>query len=205
MVLDESGSMGPIADDTRGAVNTYLDNLNNDAPEALVSLMAFSTVTSRMICNGVVSTLAPRLTTTNYRPGGGTPLFDAIGKAISETQEVEADSYLLVIITDGEENSSVEYTLETIKKLIAEKQNENWTVVYLGANQDAWAVGAAMGVSRGSTMAYSSTAGGVGQTMSSLSAATATRMASPDLRTDTFFADAGQSSEDYEDPDVEKK
>lgn len=204
LVLDETGSMYNIADDTRGAVNQYFEELAKETPNALVSLYEFSAVSGedvvRPLCSGVEVDVVPSLTEFNYRPRGNTPLYDAIGYAITNLETVEADKFILVIMTDGLENSSTEWTAKSIKDKIEKMQDQdNWTIVYLGANQDAWAVGASMGVSAGSTMSYASTGTGITKTMAKMSHATAHTVSSPKMSTDTFFEDAGQSKEDYED------
>jgi Mg-chelatase subunit ChlD len=209
LVLDETGSMAPTVTDTIGAVNDYFKTLAKDAPSALVSVMEFSDCfgnepTFRVLATAAKVKDVPALTTENYRPRGNTPLYDAIGKAITETETVKADRYLLVVMTDGEENASKEWRLDGIKKLIEKKQGENWTIVYLGANQDAWAVAGAMGVSRGSTMSYAQTSRGVRQTTSSLAGATASLMNTSAATTPDFFASAGQSEKDYQEPDKDE-
>lgn len=205
LVLDETGSMAPTVTDTIGAVNDYLDALTKDTPDALVSVMEFSDCFGaeplfRVHATAEKAKDVPRLTSANYRPRGNTPLYDAIGKAITETEAVEADRYLLVVMTDGHENASREWKIDGIKKLIEKKQGENWTIVYLGANQDAWAVGAALGVNAGSTMSYAQTARGVHQTTNSLAAATSHLVSTNATATPDFFAKAGQTAKDYEEP-----
>lgn len=204
LVLDETGSMAPTVTDTIGAVNDYFETLAKETPEAKVSVMEFSDcfgqeATFRVLASDVSPDAVPTLTPENYRPRGNTPLYDAIGKAITETEAITADRYLLVVMTDGHENASREWNLDGIKKLIEKKQGENWTIVYLGANQDAWAVGAAMGVAPGSTMSYAQTARGVHNTTSSLASATSHLYASNATATPDFFRDAGQTADDYAD------
>jgi hypothetical protein len=62
---------------------------------------------------------------------------------------------LIVIVTDGGENSSREFNLDAVRELIKAKETEGWTFVYLGANQDAWNVGSQFGLSKAQTMTYS--------------------------------------------------
>lgn len=207
LVLDETGSMYGTAPDTRGAVNQYFAELAQETPEALVALMEFSSMgaepTFRPLCSGVAPSAVPELTEQNYRPRGNTPLYDAIAHAILETEKVEAEKYLLVILTDGQENSSTEYTLASIKQLIERKQGEGWTIVYLGANQDAWKVGGAMGFYEGNTMSYAQTAGGVRATTRSLAHATSAHAHSDAVSTMQVFADAGQSAADYQEKETD--
>lgn len=203
LVLDETGSMSGIANDTRGSINEYFKTVAEESPDALVSIMEFSDTMGtedmfRPLCSGVKATEVPQLTDANYRPRGNTPLYDAIGKAIRDTETIKADRYLLVVMTDGYENASREWTRDKVKALIEEKENtKKWTVVFLGANMDAFAVGAAMGTN--SSMTYTSTASGTATASAGLSMATKTFLRSPQTSTQDFFGDAGQTEEDYKD------
>lgn len=211
LVLDETGSMAGVADDTRGSVNQYFRELASDFPDAIVSIMEFSDQfegesTFRPLVSGVKVTEVPQLTQHNYRPRGGTPLYDAVGKGIRDAEKVEADRYLFIVLTDGQENRSVEWDLEGVKKLISEKEaSDNWTIVFLGANMDAWAVGKQIGTQAGSTMSFISNAPGIRSTTSSLTHATKSYLSSPKKKTKDFFGDAGQTQEDYMDPSEVKK
>lgn len=222
LVLDETGSMQQITTDTIGTVNDYFETLAKETPEAVCSVMMFSDnfgaePNFRPFCRDVLAADVPKLTAKNYRPRGNTPLYDAIGKAIKDTEVIEADRYLLVVMTDGFENASREWSLATVKALIEAKQaSDNWTIVYLGANQDAWAVGGGMGISPGNTMSFQTGATGKGMRASgqSLGAATSGYVSGatgpqgplgPLGKTETFFEDAGQDAADYEDPDEKKR
>lgn len=75
----------------------------------------------------------------DYCPSGCTPLYDAMGKSISELEDVllPGDQVLVTIITDGYENSSCEYNASSIKTLVGRMREKGWTFVYIGANQDS--------------------------------------------------------------------
>ena len=125
--------------------------------------------------NVAVSTVNP-LSRESYKPNGGTNLYDAIGTTIGRIDNQLAGmdsvpSVLVVIITDGEENASSEFTLGAIKMLISAKEAQGWTFIYMGANQDAWKVGQSFGLAKGQTMSYSTAE--MADTMTTLSAATA--------------------------------
>lgn len=205
-VLDESGSMYDTAEDTRGAVNQYFETLAKETPDASVSLMKFSdqgNANFRVISQAVQPLDVPKMTEKTYVPNGNTPLFDAIGKAITETAQVEADRYVVVILSDGAENSSREWTQASVRELIQAKEaQDNWTIVYLGANQDAFLTGQMIGTSVGNTMSYAQTSGGVAATMDSLSGATVTALRSASGSTQSFFKDAGQTAANYVDPKI---
>lgn len=150
VVLDESGSMSGIQKDTIDGFNLYIDNLKkDDKGEYRVNLMKFDTShgCNFLFENATLDTV--KLTTENYVPAGGTPLYDALGKAIQDTARIadRETSVFFVVITDGEENSSRSFSRNSIFDLIGQKvRNDKWNFVYLGANQDAWAVGGALGI-----------------------------------------------------------
>jgi hypothetical protein len=102
-------------------------------------------------------------------PRGSTALFDAIvnsagkfGDALSQLPEDDRPGNVMVIIvTDGHENSSRESTIHDVKSLITQQQDVyGWEFLFLGANQDAMETGATFGLSKGSTMTYAATRGG---------------------------------------------
>ena len=144
VVLDRSGSMASCADDAVGGYNSYVAQLPGTS---LVSLTLFDSEGVDLIRDGVTPAAA-RLNADEYQPRGWTPLYDAIGHTIVEAEKRSAglDRIALVILTDGEENSSREFNREDIRKLLTAKQEQDgWLVIYLGANQDAWAVGEKFG------------------------------------------------------------
>ena len=191
-VLDETGSMNSCWDATINSFNEYIGSQRtvNDGMVCRVGLTKFSDIgrsffyantrdndpkVSQSIRNVFVQKNiqdVPTLTRSNYTPNGGTNLYDAIGKTIVDLDGAvkENQNVLVVIITDGEENASREYTSSAIKTMIDDRQAKGWTFIYLGANQNAWQVGSKLGLSKGQTMSYSTTE--MASTMSTLSMAT---------------------------------
>lgn len=153
VVLDRSGSMNSCASDAVGGYNAYVAKL----PEtARVSLTLFDSEGVDLI-RDAVEPAAALLKTDEYVPRATTPLYDAIGRTISEAEKrcVGFDRVALVILTDGLENASREFTRDDIQKLLTRKQDKDgWLVVYLGANQDAWHVGQQFGSVSGNTMSF---------------------------------------------------
>ena len=90
----------------------------------------------------------PLLTEKNYCPNMATPLYDAIGKTIvkHEKEISKGAEILFVILTDGEENSSNEYNLASVKKMIEEREGKGWTFFYMGLGPDAWVDITKMGI-----------------------------------------------------------
>lgn len=153
VVLDRSGSMQACATDTVGGYNTYVAKLPSTAR---VSLILFDTGGIDLIRDAVEPASAS-LTDDEYVPRASTPLYDAIGRTIAEAEKrsKDFDRVALVILTDGFENASREFTRDEVLKLLTRKQEQDgWLVVYLGANQDAWEVGQKFGSSSPNTMSF---------------------------------------------------
>lgn len=185
IVLDETGSMNSCWEPTISAFNDYLGSQKTAPGVCRVTMSMFSDKSSwnrkdagdkirTIYSNTPVADVTP-LSTSNYRPDGGTNLYDAIGTAIRRTEAQLAGqdtvpNVLMVIITDGEENCSKEFNVQGIKDLVKSKEAEGWTFVYLGANQDAWKVGQSFGLSKGQTKSYDTQH--MAATMASVSGAT---------------------------------
>ncbi len=152
-ILDESGSMDSCKTDTIGGYNQYIKKLQADGKDILFSLTKFDSMHITRVLDGTNVKEVPALTDKTFTPGASTPLYDAIGKTIQGTNETKRN-IVCIIMTDGEENSSTEHTKATVEKLIKEKTKQGWTFVYLGANQDAWAVGQGMGIAKGNVKNY---------------------------------------------------
>ena len=121
-----------------------------------------------MLYDNVDIKKAEELTEAVWYPRGTTALYDAIGKTINTEKANFAKlgnekpaKVLVCVVTDGLENASREFSLETIKNLIKNCENENWNFIYLAANQDAFAVGTSFGISAGNTFTYTSDSIGV--------------------------------------------
>jgi hypothetical protein len=108
-----------------------------------------------------------------FRPQDTTPLYDAIGRTlIAARQELPAGARrLCVILTDGEENASKEYSRSQIFDMIKAYENEGWTFLYLGADHDVWAAGEELGVAEHNRITFLKD--DIGQTFECLSSATA--------------------------------
>jgi Mg-chelatase subunit ChlD len=151
LVVDRSGSMASVKEDAEGGINAFLAKQAKQPGEALVTLLQFDTE-YEFLYQGVPIEQAPKY---ELNPRGMTALLDAVGRAINETGErlakmAEEDRPSLVVIvvmTDGQENSSKEFTKSQLKKMIKRQQNEfNWHFTFLGANQDAFAEAGGMGI-----------------------------------------------------------
>ena len=160
VLLDRSGSMEVCRGTTIDGYNEYLKGLRADTATAYhVSLTQFDApmAVPELTVSYIDKPLAevPALTPKDYEPGGTTPLYDAIGEVLRQVADkANGRPVLNVILTDGLENASREFTRESIKALIAEKEKAGHTFVFLGANIDSYAVGAAMGIAVGNIANY---------------------------------------------------
>ena len=152
LLLDETGSMFGKHVATIEGVNQYFDTIA-EAPDVRIALTKFDDRGYRTLHEGFSKpTDATRLTKENYTPSGGTNLFDAVAHIIHETERfvsklrdlnnvaqlLDGIGVLIVIYTDGEENSSVKQTVTSINSLIKAKEDQGWTFMYLGAEKAAW-------------------------------------------------------------------
>lgn len=148
-ILDRSGSMETCRDDTIGGFNAFLNEQKADG--GTLTLILFDHEYQLVYTNKPIADVEP-LTHKTFVPRGSTALLDAIGRAIKECKTGPTPT--VVILTDGRENASHNYTKAHIKDLITERQNNGWTFVYLGANQDAFAEAGAIGIAPTATMNY---------------------------------------------------
>jgi hypothetical protein len=155
VILDKSGSMSTKVQDVIGGFNLYLDELAKEqAVDYGFSLTLFDTVVE-MKYKGVPLASVAKLDGSSYRPSGNTALFDAVGNTVQTVSTDGFDKIITVIMTDGEENSSREWTLHAIRELIKSKEAAgNWTFVFLGANLDAFEQGANLGVPMANAVRY---------------------------------------------------
>jgi len=175
IILDRSGSMASIKNDVQGGFDSFINEQKEVDGTATVTLVQFDSQFETVYSMRDISEV-PRLLLT---PRGGTALLDAMGQTMnSEIAMVDAlndddkpEKCLFVVITDGEENSSREYTRERVFEMVEElrqKEDIDYDFVFIGANQDAIQAGGSIGVSRGATMNYAATEEGTSQMFTSL-------------------------------------
>ncbi len=159
MVLDRSGSMQSIKDDTIGGFDAFISEQGRLPGRCTVSLVQFDNVyeevyTGRDLADVPGLTLVPR---------GSTAMLDAIGRVVNATgarlaampEDGRPGTVIVGIMTDGLENASREFTYPMVKALIEQQEQAyGWTFMYMGANQDAIEVGASLGVARDRSLTY---------------------------------------------------
>ena len=157
IILDKSGSMSTIAkaaisgfNETVGGIRSAQERFK-DTQEHFVSLMIFCNCEKTMVYDRVPVADVKELTSKEYRPCCGTPLYDAMGisinalyKAIKDKEDATA---MVTVITDGLENASKEYNGKAIKALVERmKDEEGWNFAYIGTNQDVEATSASLSI-----------------------------------------------------------
>lgn len=172
VVVDRSGSMVTMREDAEGGLNTFIEDQKKEEGRCTLRLDQFddhfdTVFPSKDIQEIGKYTLVPR---------GGTALLDAIGKTVTNFGEELAampederpGNVIVVVVTDGGENMSREWTGDKVKELIKQQEEQyGWTFVFLAANQDAIAVGGQYGFNAGTSLTY--TGQTVGSTYSMLS------------------------------------
>jgi len=168
LILDESGSMGGIKESTIDSVNEYLDTLKDICANVTIATFHSDWHQGMKLTKQDYSATSdvPRLSQSNYKPDGGTPLLVAVGTVIADLTD---EKTLVVVVTDGCENTSTEYSAKQIKKLIEEKSANDWQFIYLGANQDSWGEAQQYGFNKGTTYDYVATNDGMRNMTSALS------------------------------------
>lgn len=183
LILDRSGSMGGREDDVVGGVNAFLEEQKKLPDPASVSMVRFDSQSIEFFrARGPLIDTAP-LTRDEYQPRGGTPLLDAVGRTIMDLEvhwkNEQPERAIVVIVTDGAENESREYTKAKVKALIDARQASGlWAFIYLGANVDAFAEAGAMGFSAHNTANYTNTAAGTASAYGAMSASVSMKRAS---------------------------
>ncbi len=201
VVLDRSGSMQERKSDTIGGFNAFLDEQQKLPGACTVSLYQFDDKYEPVYENVTVDK-APRLNDTNYVPRGNTALLDAVGRTINAVgarlgslpEEDRPEKILMVIQTDGHENASREFDNAKIKEMIDhQREVYQWQFIFLGADENAFAVGASIGIARNQTLSYSPQ--NMAGTMSAVSGyAEAYRSSSKGASLQTGFTDQERKS-----------
>lgn len=165
IVLDASGSMYSIRNEAIAGVVETIQTIRtaqdeNANQEHLLSLVVFNGKHINTVYDRMPITKVPDFTEKDYQTTDNTPLYDAMGNAITNLQRYidEDDNVLVTVITDGYENASVEWNHQRVFKLVEDLKKKNWLFTYIGANQDALEVAKSMGIDHG--MNYMSSASG---------------------------------------------
>ncbi len=229
LLVDASGSMSSITKDTLEGFNSFIAAQKKEEAEmeggegVLVTLTLFDTEWDRR--NGWDQKLrivrpyeivklddVPELTGDVYHAEGGTPLRDSLAYSIQHTDDTLArvstknPDVLFVVITDGGENQSKEFSASDVREMVQSREKSGWTFVYMGADQDSWAETQNLGFQYGNVQNYAKAdiandAFATVATASNAMRATSRVMKKQGLvaesyTTSTIFADAGVRTED---------
>jgi hypothetical protein len=160
VVLDRSSSMGAVVEETVEGFNTFVKDQQESADgTCLLTLTQFNTEYEIVYSGKPIAKVPPLY----FRPAGYTALHDAVGRTINEVGKRLADTpedkrpgmVVMVIITDGEENSSREFNLEQVKTMIEHQTDKyHWEFIFLGQNIDAFHAGHGLGLSNQNAMHF---------------------------------------------------
>lgn len=155
-ILDRSGFMSGLEDDTIGGYNAMLEKQKKEPGEAIITTVLFDDKYELLHDRINLCGIAP-ITDKEYYVRGSTALLDAVGRTINKignvqkhtTEEEQAERILFVITTDGMENASREFTYEKVRQMIEhQKSKYGWEFIFLGANIDAIATAERFGISK---------------------------------------------------------
>jgi uncharacterized protein YegL len=184
IVLDRSGSMESCRDQTISGFNEYAQDIRKTAKkaglDARLTLTVFNGEVRIPLFEAPLQRLHP-MSRKYYVPDGSTAMLDAVGQTIDrlerEGSQIDQASVLVCVISDGQENSSNDYTYasvaERIQRLTA---TERWTFTYLGSNQDLSAVSDSLNISMANTSSYAASREGTTDAWKRHSRATSRRM-----------------------------
>ena len=191
-ILDRSGSMAGLVEDTIGGFNSMIKNQKEQEGECLVSTVLFDNE-SVVLHDRIKLEDVPEMTNRDYVPRGCTALIDAIGGAIkhignihkyARSEDVPAHT-MFVIMTDGMENASHIYSSDKVKKMIERQKKEfGWEFLFIGANIDAVETAARFGINRDRAVDYRADGEGTHVVYSAVSASVKNMRACGSVRDD---------------------
>ena len=166
-ILDRSGSMSGMTNDVIGGYKSFIEKQRAEVGECVFSLVQFDDQYETPFTAVPIQNVSSEL---RYYPRGSTALRDALGKTINRVGERlrkirERDrpsKVIIVVMTDGEENASHEFSMEQIRTMVQHQTDQyQWEFLFLGANIDSFSVGTSYGVQLNKISNYSYTSGGL--------------------------------------------
>lgn len=163
-ILDRSGSMSGLESDTIGGYNAMLEKQKKEPGEAIITTVLFDDK-YELLHDRINLLSVAKVTDEEYFVRGSTALLDAVGKTITKIGNVQkhtaedqrAEHVMIVIITDGMENASREFSHEKVRQMIErQKSKYGWEFIFLGANIDAISTAERFGISKDRATNYNS-------------------------------------------------
>ncbi len=161
-IQDRSGSMSSVWAETLSGFKTFVEDLQQKGKEGdieyLFSLTVFDTVIDMPLVGVPIADVnVDKLKA--YPPRGATALFDAVGSTLDAIDKnataKSAEKIICVIVTDGFNNSSREWTKDALNQAISDRLDlGNWTFTYLGTQPETWDESMSIGLSMGATAGY---------------------------------------------------
>ena len=159
VVIDRSGSMSNIREDMVGGLRSLISTQAAMPGRLTIDLWSFDDIVENEYTMASPDEVDIRLI-----PRGSTALYDAVGRAVvhfgelleAKDEDARPSTVQVIVVTDGEENSSKEFSAAEVKRLVTQQTEiYSWGFVFLGANQDAVLTGATLGFAPGSSLTYS--------------------------------------------------
>jgi Mg-chelatase subunit ChlD len=207
VILDRTGSMESIRHDVIGGFNTFLKDQQNQSGKATLTLVQFDSQDPYEIVHRFRPIAqVPKLTAKTYVPRASTPLYDAMGRGINDLDQclsqLEEDDrpskVMVVIITDGQENASQEFTREQVQAMIkAKTETDKWQFIFLSADLEAMKDAETIGIDRDSSLQFSKSGRGSKAVFESLSKQTSKYRS----RKEPKFGFDAEDKEAVQDPD----
>ncbi|MGI6607936.1 MAG: vWA domain-containing protein [Erysipelotrichaceae bacterium] len=171
-VIDRSGSMSGLESDTIGGFNGMLKKQKTEKGEAYVTTVLFDD-RYELLHDHLSIDKVSEMDEKQYYTRGSTALLDAVGMTIKKIENIvkhhQDSNVIMIIITDGYENASKEYSSKKVKEMVSDKKENGWEFIFLGANIDAVETADSIGVDRAAN--YHSDSKGLGVVYTTLSKA----------------------------------
>jgi hypothetical protein len=167
IALDESGSMSGCKKETVSGINEHIQEYKKFSDiDTTLTLVKFSGANSiSTIFNAIPINEITDFTDNDYNPNGCTAMYDGVAKLLNEMKNSISDNefttYVILIISDGDENASREFNSIQLSKMITERiDTKRWTINYIGANQDLSKIKENLTLAGGSSLRYDSSSVG---------------------------------------------
>lgn len=152
VLVDRSGSMATKWEETISSINAYVKELTIDGYVTVAIFDDHQGTQFDLVRNDVRFKDFMPINAKEFQPRGGTPLYDCLEKIVSMAEKDDNSKTVIVVMTDGQENSSKEITKDTAKYIIKKCKDKDWQVIFLGADFDAFSQASNVGVGQNFTI-----------------------------------------------------